>query len=325
MKRPVFICLVTGLLAGGCGNQPKSALPQEVAEPNQAKDSFKLDCKFEKPDTCVEAFAEAHEKYEDGIQAKFKGGVAIERGSHVKVTHPDIYTIVTEHPVYDADTENITLYVYNTDGPEAILQRYSLEQWDGNSWITFPFMDDLAFEDIAVIIPPGERIQVTIPTKIFKNKLQPGKYRIQHTVFPTLWTGFTLTDSAVVPQGSIPKNQPFDFYVTPGSEGAIYAELTNHTNLRVHPLCIPNMMDENRHLVHPLAPSGAREEYDWVSKYGELTKGESLRLCIPTQWKTEDLSPGWRNRSGQAEQLATGRYTLRMLLMVYIVAGFEVK
>lgn len=250
--------------------------------------------------------------------------VTIQRCPKVPITYKDAYKIWTKQYVYPADSKQIQLHVYNTDGPTASLGYHRMEHWENGEWLTFPFIDNLSFSGPDRILPQGDVLPEYIYMREFKNPLKPNKYKVHFSVFAKIYTYCTLTDSNIQSVKDSEKNRAFGFRILDSKSDSIRILFENHTNLSVLPLFLPSVGTDELYSVHPLAQSGWIGEANWMKKHALLKGGESMLFKIPTSWDVNRLKGTNVHEKYKSGKLIPGTYKIGLQLEIYMSTEFKV-
>src|SRR5690625_4269280 len=85
----------------------------------------------------------------------------------------------TEKDVYREGVEQLTVVLTNASEEEVYYgKHFSVEKQTENGWEAFPFKEDVAFIEIAILLEPDDEKREDIDLTLLKNKLTGGKYRI---------------------------------------------------------------------------------------------------------------------------------------------------
>lgn len=88
-------------------------------------------------------------------------------------------TMETEKESYPANVEVITLEIINKTVEEIFYGvAFSVEYRDGNEWVVFPFEEEMAWIEIALILEPGATNKEEIDMTLLQHDFEPGTYRI---------------------------------------------------------------------------------------------------------------------------------------------------
>ena len=88
-------------------------------------------------------------------------------------------TMETEKASYPSDVEVITVAITNKTIEELFYGvAYSVEYLDGNDWVIFPFEEERAWIEIALLLEPDATNMEEIDMTLLQHNLEPGTYRI---------------------------------------------------------------------------------------------------------------------------------------------------
>ena len=315
MKRIVLCNLLCYVLIMGCTNQNKQT--KIIGTADSATNIVVTDSTIQPYDIDAPISLSEIENY--------KNRVTLQRLSNVAVTHLDVYKIKTQKPVYSPQTKQIQLDVINVNAPTAEPEYHWMEEWKDGKWITFPFIDNVAFAGVGRDLSKGDTLPEYINMSEFKNPLKPNKYRIHFYVFENIHTYCNLTDRSIQPVEGSEMNGAFSFRVLQSDNDSIHVIFENHTNLSVQPEFLPSVGTDELYSVHPLARSGWVGEADWMKKHALLQGGEAILFSIPVSWDVNRLSDPNEKERFKSGKLSPGKYKIGLQLEVYLTTDFEVK
>lgn len=88
-------------------------------------------------------------------------------------------TMKTVEPRYKSDTETIHVTLANETEEELFYGvAFSIEYLDEDAWVVFPFEEEMAWREIALILQPGETNREEITMTLFEHDFEPGTYRV---------------------------------------------------------------------------------------------------------------------------------------------------
>lgn len=88
-------------------------------------------------------------------------------------------TMRTAEPGYPADVETIELTIENESDEELFYGvAFSVEYLDDGEWVIFPFEDEMAWIEIALMLEPGGSNTEELNMTLFKYDFEPGTYRV---------------------------------------------------------------------------------------------------------------------------------------------------
>lgn len=83
-----------------------------------------------------------------------------------------------EHPIYELNTDKLTLQINNKGEPLTFGARYDIEIFKDGSWYEVPLKDDIDFSMIGIQLGPDKTYKSTMSLKALKYDLMPGQYRV---------------------------------------------------------------------------------------------------------------------------------------------------
>lgn len=256
---------------------------------------------------------------------KYESRVHIQRLPNVSVTHPDAYKIRTQPLFYSPSTKRITLDVINIDAPTAEPELHWMKSWKNGKWEEFPFIDNLAFAGVGRDLSKGDTLPEYIHMSEFKYLLNPNKYQVHFYVFSNIYTYCNLTDVGIQPVKETEMQGAFSFKVLQSDNDSIRIQFENHTNLSIQPTFLPSVGTDELYMVHPLACSGSRDEFDYMRSCARLEAGEAMLFSIPVSWNVSRITdPNYKKRFSSG-RLSPGKYKIGLSLEIYMNTEFEVK
>ncbi|MGP6147420.1 immunoglobulin-like domain-containing protein [Jeotgalibaca sp. A122] len=95
------------------------------------------------------------------------------------LNHLSGVTMQTAEPSYPTDIESIAVTITNKSEAELFYGvAFSVEYLDGNEWVIFPFEDEMAWIEIALILEPDATNTEELNMTLLKHDFEPGSYRI---------------------------------------------------------------------------------------------------------------------------------------------------
>lgn len=256
---------------------------------------------------------------------KYESRVRMQRLSDVDITHADAYRIKTQQPVYSPETKRIILDIINVDGPTAEPEYHHLKQWKNGKWISFPFIDNLAFDGVGRNLSRGDTLPEYIHMSEFKYPLKPNKYQVNFYVFANIYTLCNLTNENITPAEGTEMNGAFTFKVLPSENDSIRILFENHTNLDVQPVFLPSVGTDEIYMAHPFARSGWSGEADYMKSRALLKGGEAILFTIPVSWDVNRITDKNYKKQFMTGKLLPGKYKIGLQLEIYMDTEFEVK
>lgn len=254
----------------------------------------------------------------------YESRVSLNRLCDVPVTHVDAYKIRTQQPVYSSRIKKIILDVINVDGPTAEPEYHWMEYYKNGTWVSFPFIDNLAFAGVGRDLSKGDTLPEYIYLSEFKYSLKPAKYKVHFYVFTNIYTYCTLTDSIIQPAKDSEMKGAFEFRILKSGKDSIRILFENHTNLTVQPVFLPSVDTDDSYSVHPLARSGWIGEAEWMRKHALIKGGQAIVFSIPTFWDINRIGNSRDRIRYKSGQLAMGEYKIGLQLEIYMETEFEV-
>lgn len=88
-------------------------------------------------------------------------------------------TMEIEKASYPTDVEVITVAITNKTVEELFYGiAFNVEYLDGNDWVVFPFKEEMAWIEIALLLESGATNTEEIDMTLLQNNFEPGTYRI---------------------------------------------------------------------------------------------------------------------------------------------------
>lgn len=256
---------------------------------------------------------------------KYENRVRIQRLPDVAITHPDVYKIRTQKPVYSPSTKQITLDVINVDAPSAEPEYHRMKHWKNGKWETFPFIDNLAFAGVGRDLSKGDTLPEYIRMSEFKYPLKPNKYQVHFYVFSNIYTYCNLTDTGIQPVSGTEMQGAFSFRVLESGNDSIRVLFENHTNLSVQPVFLPSVGTDEQYMVHPFARSGWMGEANYMRNNARLEAGEAMLFSIPVSWDVKRITDSNYRKQFSTGKLSPGKYKIGLQLEIYMNTEFLVK
>lgn len=292
MKRLIWIniVLLAGLLLGSCSQKDKS-----VAQKKQSDRTNLIST---------------------------EGRVNIKKGKKVEITHREIYVMKMEQDVYPLQSDQeIQATIRNQFGPSANAGTpFALEYWEGDKWITVPFIDNFAFTYMAYYFSPGDTFDYLIKESYFNNKFESGKYRILTNVCVELFAEFDITDGipSVKQRKDRDINNPFELNVSSvlyrKDKESIVFTINNHSDMPVSLSLYPQLKIQKEgewlYINHPDLQNSSSVAAKMLRSETQIGGGSSFELQIPIQWRDKE------------ELLEAGHYQCRFLLDVHLFVEF---
>ena len=115
-----------------------------------------------------------------GCQSKAEQSVERVKAPQQEVASShDGLSMQTEKQQYKTTDSKITLLIKNESMEDVFFgAAFSVEKNIDGVWYTVPFKEDIAFIEIAYILPPGKEMTETKSMELLQEKLEPGTYRL---------------------------------------------------------------------------------------------------------------------------------------------------
>jgi archaellum component FlaG (FlaF/FlaG flagellin family) len=88
-----------------------------------------------------------------------------------------------EHPIYEVNTDKLTLQIKNKGESLSFGTRYDIELFKDGSWFEIPLKDDIDFTMMDIKLGTGKTYKNTISLKTLKYDLIPGHYRVRKSFY----------------------------------------------------------------------------------------------------------------------------------------------